>query len=788
MARSGNTLYIAGSFRSVGENSGGHVPFDARTGDALRPFPKVAGSVYVSVPDGKGGWYIGGDFAAVDGKPRSCLAQIRADGSVSDWDPKVSGSPEYIDPPAVSAIAVRDDHVYVAGGFQGIGGVPRLNLGCVDRQSGAVLDWSADTRGAAWVYALAIHEGTLFVGGAFDTLGGQPRGNLAAVDMASGVVTPWRADVVGWVNALLVREDTLYVGGTFLGINFQDRPMLAAVVIPTGQLLPFDAHAMGVVVDYYPPPEVRAMVLVGDTLYVAGSFTQIGGEIRSSIAALNVATGTALAWAPDTLGPRFAGYPPPLLETLAVGGGMVYVGGWFETVEGQSRPYLAALSAETGHVTEWNPKPDLAVYALAVHGDTVHAGGLFHTVGDWKHRAGLAAIDLTTGVLKPWNPNPDGVICTAIAIRGDRVLVSGDFASIGGQPQPRHYFAALDTINGEVLDWDPGAGDIANVFLLVDDTLYVGGEFRQMGGQIRNYAAAVSATTGEVLPWNPNANWPVLALARSGNTMYVGGLFDRIRGQIRPSIAAVDATTGAVALWNPGTDGLVEALLVDGNKVYVGGGFTQIGRQARESLAAVDATTAKPTPWDPRPTPWGIRPRVWSLALAGGKLYAGGVFGSIGEQPRICLAEVDTTTGLATNWDPGLDGLVWSLKVEGNTLYVGGGFARAGGLPAAGLAAFTLPQKAAPVPRSFTLAQCVPNPARSSATIQFALPAAATVTLSVYDLQGRRIASLLDHAVEDAGPHDVPVRTDGWKPGVYLYRLDAGPWSATRKMVVVRGR
>ena len=59
------------------------------------------------------------------------------------------------------------------------------------------------------------------------------------------------------------------------------------------------------------------------------------------------------------------------------------------------------------------------------------------------------------------------------------------------------------------------------------------------------------------------------------------------------------------------------------------------------------------------------------------------------------------------------------------------------------------------------------------------------MTLSVYDLQGRRVATPLVHVLQQAGPHDVPVRSAGWKPGVYLYRLEAGGLSATRKMVVV---
>src|SRR5438876_362513 len=243
IARSGNTLYIAGSFRSVGENSGGFVPVDARTGDVLRPLPKVAGSVDVIAPDGSGGWYIGGEFTAVGGKPRYCLAEIRADGSVSDWDPSVTGSPGYNDPPQVSAIAVDGNRVYVGGGFREIGGLPRLNLGCVDARTGAVLDWKADTHVGAWVYALACHDSTVFIGGFFSSVGGQPRSNLAAVGATTGAVTPWTADASASVWALLVRGDTLWAAGEFGWIAGGPRSMLAAIDIQTAQLLSFDAHA-----------------------------------------------------------------------------------------------------------------------------------------------------------------------------------------------------------------------------------------------------------------------------------------------------------------------------------------------------------------------------------------------------------------------------------------------------------------------------------------------------------------------------------------------------------------
>ena len=371
--------------------------------------------------------------------------------------------------------------------------------------------------------------------------------------------------------------------------------------------------------------------------------------------------------------------------------------------------------------------------------------------------------------------------------RSDRVFVSGDFSVIGGNLQPRRQFAALDTVNGEATEWNPGANSVADAMLLVGDTLYIGGDFTEVGGQPRNYLASIDAASGAMTSWDPNASWPVLAMARSENTIYIGGIFNQVGQQRRGGIAAVDATTGAVTAWSAGTDpNLVEALLVSGNTVYVGGAFGQIGGQPRRSLAALDLVTGTAKAWNPTLTEWDVlNPRVKALVMIDSVLFIGGSFGSVGGQPRICLAAVDTSSGLATDWDPGADGLVWSLAADANTIFVGGGFTRAGGLPAAGLAAFSLPSDPVPESVSFGLAQSVPNPARSNAIIRFTLQQETPVTLSIYDVQGRRTATLLSDAMLEPGIHSVPVLIDGWKPGIYFYRIAAGSKTAVRKMLVM---
>jgi hypothetical protein len=86
------------------------------------------------------------------------------------------------------------------------------------------------------------------------------------------------------------------------------------------------------------------------------------------------------------------------------------------------------------------------------------------------------------------------------------------------------------------------------------------------------------------------------------------------------------------------------------------------------------------------------------------------------------------------------------------------------------------------VPSSYALYQSRPNPARSTAVIAFDLPEDAEVTLTVYDLSGRKVTTLVNETLP-AGAYERSI--SGFAPGVYVYRLEAGEFAAVRKMVVV---
>ncbi|MCS4116056.1 hypothetical protein GGP49_003006 [Salinibacter ruber] len=78
-----------------------------------------------------------------------------------------------------------------------------------------------------------------------------------------------------------------------------------------------------------------------------------------------------------------------------------------------------------------------------------------------------------------------------------------------------------------------------------------------------------------------------------------------------------------------------------------------------------------------------------------------------------------------------------------------------------------------------------PNPAGRRATVEYALPEARKVTLEVYDVLGRRVATLAD-GKKQAGRHEVSLEASDLPSGVYFGRLEAGGQTRTQKITVVR--
>lgn len=88
-------------------------------------------------------------------------------------------------------------------------------------------------------------------------------------------------------------------------------------------------------------------------------------------------------------------------------------------------------------------------------------------------------------------------------------------------------------------------------------------------------------------------------------------------------------------------------------------------------------------------------------------------------------------------------------------------------------------------PTAFTLSQNFPNPFNPKTTISYAIPTQTLVTLSVFNTLGQKVAELVN-GEKEAGSYSVTFDASGLSSGVYLYRIQAGSFVQTRKLVVVR--
>ncbi|MEK7671713.1 MAG: T9SS type A sorting domain-containing protein, partial [Bacteroidota bacterium] len=89
------------------------------------------------------------------------------------------------------------------------------------------------------------------------------------------------------------------------------------------------------------------------------------------------------------------------------------------------------------------------------------------------------------------------------------------------------------------------------------------------------------------------------------------------------------------------------------------------------------------------------------------------------------------------------------------------------------------------LPRAFTLAQNYPNPFNPATVIQYSLPGDTRVSLRVFDILGREVATLVDEE-QKAGKNSVVFDALHLSSGIYYYRLNAGRFSDVKKMLLLR--
>lgn len=89
------------------------------------------------------------------------------------------------------------------------------------------------------------------------------------------------------------------------------------------------------------------------------------------------------------------------------------------------------------------------------------------------------------------------------------------------------------------------------------------------------------------------------------------------------------------------------------------------------------------------------------------------------------------------------------------------------------------------VPKNFDLTQNYPNPFNPTTTIEFSIPREANVSLKIYDVLGKEVATLVNEQ-RAAGTYILNWNASNFSSGLYFYRLTAGEFTETKKMFLVK--
>jgi len=216
MARTGDTVYIGGSFSRVAPPEPNGAVMDRLTGAPQLDHLNPDGAVNSAAPDGAGGWYIGGAFTHVGGQERNRIAHLDHTGQLTPFAASTGFNG------AVNALLLEGQTLYAGGAFTGYGsGVAAGSGSALDSTDGSPLPGHAMPNGP--VFAIAPDgAGGWYIGGSFTQVGGQMRGRLARIN-ADGTLHPWNPSAGGTVNAIAVDAGTVYVGGVFSTIGGQSR-------------------------------------------------------------------------------------------------------------------------------------------------------------------------------------------------------------------------------------------------------------------------------------------------------------------------------------------------------------------------------------------------------------------------------------------------------------------------------------------------------------------------------------------------------------------------------------
>ncbi|UOQ70811.1 T9SS type A sorting domain-containing protein [Hymenobacter cellulosilyticus] len=273
----------------------------------------------------------------------------------------------------VNALALNGSDLYAGGVFFMAGSVPANYVAKWDGTRWSNLGAGIDQLSTNTVLALAVIGNTLYAGGRFYSAGGVAARSIAQWDGSrwSGLGSGVNYGQLETVHVLLPSGSTLYVGGGFTSIG-------GVIANSIARWDGTNWSSMGAGTN---SSTVQALALSGNKLYASGSFSVMDGVTVNSIAQWD---GTR--WSSLGTG-SVIGAPSQGIYSLAVNGNTLYVGGTFAQIGGVAASRIAKWdgtswsSVGTG-MGAYNQTSSYSVNELAMSGGVLYIGGSFTKAGD----------------------------------------------------------------------------------------------------------------------------------------------------------------------------------------------------------------------------------------------------------------------------------------------------------------------------------------------------------------------------------------------------------------------
>ena len=220
--KSGGSYFIGGSFNYVGLNTGYAALTQTNNDYPNMDFPTVNGTISTIVPDGSGGWYIGGYFSAVGSVAVSNLAHVKSDNTV---DANFNASCNS----RVRAVVRVSNRLYIGGDFTSVNGTARNYAAALNANTGAVIvAWNPAPNGSVYTISpilatsVNINDTTLWLGGGFTTINsGINRPYLVKVNSTNGNFVNGTVNTNALVNKLLTRGDSVLLPVIIQGLALE---------------------------------------------------------------------------------------------------------------------------------------------------------------------------------------------------------------------------------------------------------------------------------------------------------------------------------------------------------------------------------------------------------------------------------------------------------------------------------------------------------------------------------------------------------------------------------------